>query len=79
MLRPLKKLRTRTCHFAPFGPTRSRERDLFLYLAHVNVFESQLEAHCTRRVHGVLGHVLANGSALFQTRFNRFDHFRPSL
>jgi len=77
-LRLLKELRTGTCHFAPFGPTRSRERDLFLFLAHVNVFESQLEAHSTRRVHGVLRHVIANGSALFQSRFNRFDHFRPS-
>jgi len=34
-------------------------------------------AQSTRRVLGVLRHVLANGSASFQSCSNYIDHFRP--
>ena len=39
--------------------------------------DGRSKAHSTRRVHGVLRHVLANGSASSQSRSNRFDHLRP--
>jgi len=38
----------------------------------------QTEAQSTRRVHGVLRHVLANGSASFQSHPNHANTFRPN-
>jgi len=43
MLWHTKELRAKCAISSLFGRTRSRVRDFFLYPAHVNVFESQLE------------------------------------
>jgi len=62
MLWHTKELRAKCAISSLLGRTRSRVRDFFLYLTHVNVFESQLEPPAA-----IVSALLIGRSAAFPT------------